>query len=68
MTASKAGVVGPAVGTKPRKVLMTMEEFEAMLHGEEIETVDSSSIAQEQEIIESAIIDTEENVATMEEI
>lgn len=47
---------------------MTMEEFEAMLHGEEIETVDSSSIAQEQEIIESAIIDTEENVATMEEI
>ncbi len=64
----KAGVVGPAVGTKPRKVLMTMEEFEAMLHGEEIETVDSSSIAQEQVIIESAIIDTEENVATMEEI
>ena len=64
----KAGVVGPAVGTKPRKVLMTMEEFEAMLHGEEIETVDSSSIAQEQEIIESAIIDPEENVATMEEI
>ena len=64
----KAGVVGPAVGTKPRKVLMTMEEFEAMLHGEEIETVDSSSITQEQEIIESAIIDTEENVATMEEI
>mgnify|MGYP000650733353 CR=1 FL=1 len=64
----KAGVVGPAVGTKPRKVLMTMEEFEAMLHGEEIENVDSSSIAQEQEIIESAIIDTEENVATMEEI
>ena len=64
----KAGVVGPAVGTKPRKVLMTMEEFEAVLHGEEIETVDSSSIAQEQEIIESAIIDTEENVATMEEI
>ena len=45
-----------------------MVEFEAMLHGEEIETVDSSSIAQEQEIIESAIIDTEENVATMEEI
>ena len=64
----KAGVGGPAVGTKPRKVLMTMEEFEAMLHGEETETVDSSSIAQEQEIIESAIIDTEENVATMEEI
>ncbi|MCD7826046.1 MAG: DNA translocase FtsK [Clostridiaceae bacterium] len=30
----KAGVVGPAEGTKPRRVLMTMEQFEAMLHGE----------------------------------
>ncbi len=28
---SEAGVVGPEEGTKPRKVLMTMEEFEAML-------------------------------------
>ena len=25
---SEAGVVGPEEGTKPRKVLMTMEEFE----------------------------------------
>ena len=25
---SDAGVVGPEEGTKPRKVLMTMEEFE----------------------------------------
>lgn len=27
----KAGVVGPAVGTKPRQVMMTMEEFEQYL-------------------------------------
>ena len=26
-----AGVVGPEEGTKPRKVLMTKEEFEAFL-------------------------------------
>lgn len=31
----KAGVVGPAEGTKPRKVLMTMEQFEMMLSGGE---------------------------------
>ena len=30
---NKAGVVGPAEGTKPRKILMTMEEFEQMLSG-----------------------------------
>lgn len=29
-----AGVVGPEEGTKPRKILMTMEEFEAFLNGE----------------------------------
>lgn len=29
-----AGVVGPEEGTKPRKILMTMEEFEAYLSGE----------------------------------
>lgn len=29
----QAGVVGPAEGTKPRKVLMTMEQFEAYLSG-----------------------------------
>ena len=34
----KAGVVGPAVGTKPRKVLMTMEEFEQYLHPEQQES------------------------------
>lgn len=32
---NKAGVVGPAEGTKPRKVLMSMEQFEAMLSGAE---------------------------------
>ena len=26
-------MVGPAEGTKPRKILMTMEEFEQMLSG-----------------------------------
>ena len=27
----KAGVVGPSAGTKPRSVLMSLEEFEQML-------------------------------------
>ena len=41
----KAGVVGPAEGTKPRKILMTMQEFDIFLGGglpvseEEIEAV-----------------------------
>ncbi|MGN0513179.1 MAG: DNA translocase FtsK 4TM domain-containing protein [Lachnospiraceae bacterium] len=30
-----AGVVGPEEGTKPRKILMTMEEFEQYLNGSE---------------------------------
>ena len=30
----EAGVVGDEEGTKPRKVLMTLEEFEAMLRDE----------------------------------
>jgi S-DNA-T family DNA segregation ATPase FtsK/SpoIIIE len=30
---NKAGVVGPAVGTKPRQVLMDMEQFDAYLTG-----------------------------------
>ena len=29
----EAGIVGPEEGTKPRKVLMTMEEFEDLLLG-----------------------------------
>ena len=28
-----AGVVGPEEGTKPRKILMTMEEFEDQIAG-----------------------------------
>ena len=32
---SEAGVVGPEEGTKPRKILMTMEEFENYLAGGE---------------------------------
>jgi S-DNA-T family DNA segregation ATPase FtsK/SpoIIIE len=30
---AEAGVVGPEVGTKPRQILMTMEEFENFLNG-----------------------------------
>ena len=30
---SEAGVVGPEEGTKPRKILMTLEEFENYLSG-----------------------------------
>ena len=29
---SDAGVVGPEIGTKPRKVLMNQEEFEAYIN------------------------------------
>ncbi len=31
---AEAGVVGPEEGTKPRKILMTMEEFEAFLNSD----------------------------------
>ena len=48
---NKAGVVGPAVGTKPRQVLMTMEQFEAYLgHGDstgEAASEDEFALAQE---------------------
>lgn len=54
----KAGVVGPAEGTKPRKVLMTMEEFEQMLSGEDPVT---------EEEMESMVQEMEEAVVTMEE-
>lgn len=46
----QAGVIGPAEGTKPRKVLMTMAEFEASLHG-----VDVS--ASEGEAVEDVLLD-----------
>ena len=32
---AEAGVVGPEEGTKPRKILMTQEEFENYLSGEQ---------------------------------
>ena len=41
-----AGVVGPEKGTKPRKVLMSMEQFEVFLNNTElIETISSSSMS-----------------------
>lgn len=49
----QAGVIGPAEGTKPRKVLMTMAEFEASLHG-----VDVS--ASEGEMAEDVLLDMDE--------
>ena len=49
----QAGVIGPAEGTKPRKVLMTMAEFEASLHG-----VDASASAGE--AVEDVLLDMDE--------
>lgn len=51
---NKAGVVGPAEGTKPRKVLMTMEQFEAMLSGAEggVSQEEMESMNQEMESLE----------------
>ena len=53
----KAGVVGPAEGTKPRKVLMTMEEFEQMVNG------GTATPEEEQAMLSQEI---EEAVVTME--
>ncbi len=54
---NRAGVVGPAEGTKPRKVLMEMEEFEQMLSGGagQISDAEMESMVREME---------EESVAT----
>lgn len=41
----RAGVVGPAEGTKPRKILMTMEQFEASLRGDAVTEEDMMSDA-----------------------
>lgn len=41
----QAGVVGPAEGTKPRKVLMTLAEFEAYLGGDVLPENASDDIA-----------------------
>ncbi len=57
---NKAGVVGPAEGTKPRKVLMTMEEFERMLSGDE------GAVSQEE--MESMVKEMEEETVATQEI
>lgn len=58
----KAGVVGPAEGTKPRKVLMTMEEFECMLSGaaETVSQEEMESMVKEME--EEAVVTQEMNL------
>lgn len=58
----KAGVVGPAEGTKPRKVLMTMEEFELMFNGgTPVSEEEFDAVAQEFEQEASATVLPEEN-------
>ena len=54
----KAGVVGPAEGTKPRKVLMTIEEFDRMVNG------DTATPEEEQAMLSQGM---EEAVVTVEE-
>lgn len=44
----RAGVVGPAEGTKPRKILMTMEQFEASLRGDAVASAVTSAMAEEE--------------------
>ena len=56
----KAGVVGPAEGTKPRKVLMTKEEFEQMLHGE------TEGVSEEE--MELMVKEMEETAVTDEDV
>lgn len=56
---NKAGVVGPAEGTKPRKVLMTIEEFERMLSG-------GGEVSEEE--MESMVREMEEEVVTTQEL
>lgn len=48
----KAGVVGPAEGTKPRRVLMTIEEFEQMVNG--------AAMPEEGQAMEEAVVTAEE--------
>lgn len=57
----QAGVIGPAEGTKPRKVLMTMAEFEASLHG-----VDMS--VSEGEMAEDMLMDMDDFTGDEEDI
>lgn len=48
----QAGVIGPAEGTKPRKVLMTMAEFEASLYGVEPEASEGEEMLDEEDILD----------------
>lgn len=58
----QAGVVGPAEGTKPRKVLMTMEQFEAYLSGGDAATEADELEAYAQELSASDMLENPEHV------
>ena len=60
---NKAGVVGPAEGTKPRKVLMTMEEFEQMISGGV--SVSDNEIEDMVREMEDEFVSTEERLEEM---
>ncbi len=60
---NKAGVVGPAEGTKPRKVLMTIEEFEQMLSGGAV--VSDNAIENMVREMEDEFVSTEERLEEM---
>lgn len=56
----RAGVVGPAEGTKPRKILMTMEQFEASLNGEAVPAGDAVPSGDELSDAAMELVATEE--------
>lgn len=62
----KAGVVGPAEGTKPRKVLMTIEQFERMLSGDDMDSSDMYSYGEVSDGEMEAMVREMEDVATEE--
>jgi len=63
----QAGVVGPAEGTKPRKVLMTMEQFEAYLSGGDVATEADELEAYAQELSASDMLENPEHVISEEQ-
>ena len=63
----QAGVVGPAEGTKPRKVLMTMEQFEAYLSGGDAATEADELEAYAQELSASDMLENPEHVISEEQ-
>ena len=63
----QAGVVGPAEGTKPRKVLMTMEQFEAYLSGGGAATEADELEAYAQELSASDMLENPEHVISEEQ-